>query len=65
MLKPLMDWKNKLGDLFHPVRLDITRHDEIGKCISDTFSENCPDILVNNNAGGFLGKMGQTHLKPG
>ena len=53
--------KNKLGDLFHPVRLDITRHDEIGKCVSDTFSEeNCPDILVNNAGVGSFSKIDET-----
>ncbi len=40
--------RDNLGDRFVPVTMDITDHDAIKKWIEETFSEQNPDILINN-----------------
>lgn len=49
--------KNKLGERFVPVQLDISNHDAVTNWVTETFSEKImPDILVNNAGQGSFGK---------
>lgn len=41
--------QRSLGDQFHPVKMDITKADDLEEWVNDTFSRNhMPDILINN-----------------
>lgn len=50
--------RDKLGNAFIPVSLDISEASAVKKWINDTFSEdNSPDILINNAGTGSFGKI--------
>lgn len=50
--------KEKLGDAFIPVSLDITDMDAVSSWIDETFSEDhLPDILINNAGIGYFGNI--------
>jgi NADP-dependent 3-hydroxy acid dehydrogenase YdfG len=41
--------QQELGEAFHPVKMDISRADDLEKWVNKTFSRNHrPDILINN-----------------
>lgn len=41
--------QQKLGDKFHPVKMDVTRSEDLEKWVADTFNRNHrPHILINN-----------------
>ncbi|MDR9417739.1 SDR family oxidoreductase [Gracilimonas sp.] len=45
----LQGLQQKLGDKFHPVKMDITKSEDLEKWVQKTFSRNHrPDILINN-----------------
>ncbi len=55
--------RQKLGERFIPVTMDITDHDSIEQWIEDTFSEeNQPDILINNAGLGRFGNVDELSL---
>ncbi len=47
----------KLGDLFVPVKLDVTNYDSVETWITTTFKKELPDILVNNAGLGVFGNV--------
>lgn len=54
----LQSLRDKLGDDFIPVILDLTDSEAVKKWMGDTFSEELiPDILVNNAGAGSFGKI--------
>ncbi len=56
--------RDRLGDSFVPVHMDITDQKEIAKWIANTFSDtHSPDILVNNAGAGFLSKIDELPLE--
>lgn len=46
-----------LGDLLHPVSLDITDEAAIAAWVGETFTDTKPDILINNAGVGSFGKI--------
>ena len=50
--------KNKLGNNFIPVEIDVAKQDEIAAWVSGTFSNvHCPAILINNAGAGYFTKI--------
>jgi len=50
--------QNELGEAFKPVRMDVTRHDDIDAWVARTFDEgNRPDILINNAGLGYFANV--------
>lgn len=54
----LQKMKSDLGELFHPVILDLTNRENVRSWFRKTFSENfSPDILINNAGSGVFGRI--------
>lgn len=54
----LTQLRDRLGDQFQPVRMDISNREGVIKWIDKTFSEgHSPDILINNAGAGSFGKI--------
>ena len=49
--------REKLGNSFIPVTLDITNYETIEHWVSSTFKNESPDILVNNAGIGIFGDV--------
>src|SRR5699024_10460186 len=50
--------RDKLGNRFHPVRMDISHREGVTDWIGKTFSDDRrPDILINNAGVGSFGKI--------
>lgn len=57
-LNKLEEIKEKLGDLFIPVKIDITKSNDINQWVDDTFdNDNQPHILINNAGLGIFGNV--------
>ncbi|MEO5788669.1 MAG: SDR family oxidoreductase [Gelidibacter sp.] len=57
-VKALQSLKDKLGDHFVSVPLDISNHETVKSWINETFSEShSPEILINNAGTGSFGKI--------
>ncbi|MCZ2224880.1 MAG: SDR family oxidoreductase [Chitinophagales bacterium] len=57
----LNEMKNKLGENFYPIQLDVTNEIAIKDWVNKTFSENyIPDILINNAGVGSFHKIDET-----
>lgn len=55
--------REKLGEQFSPVTMDITDHDAIEQWIGETFSDQKqPDILINNAGLGRFGDVDELSL---
>jgi NADP-dependent 3-hydroxy acid dehydrogenase YdfG len=55
--------KQKLGNLFVPVTLDITKQPEVAVWVAENFSsDQIPDILINNAGIGIFGKVDEQPL---
>lgn len=51
-------YREKLGENYHPVKMDITQHDDIKNWVESTFSNDfLPDILINNAGIGSFHKI--------
>lgn len=60
----LQKLQKELGDLFIPVEMDITDHEEISNWAGDTFSQGrTPDILINNAGLGYFGPVEELTLE--
>lgn len=60
-INALNNLKEGLGELFHPVQMDITHEQDIISWVGNTFNEtNCPDILINNAGVGGFKKIDET-----
>ncbi|MBS1745701.1 MAG: SDR family oxidoreductase [Bacteroidetes bacterium] len=60
-INALNNLKEGLGELFHPVQMDITHEQDIINWVSNTFNEtNVPDILINNAGVGGFKKIDET-----
>jgi 3-oxoacyl-[acyl-carrier protein] reductase len=60
----LRDIKNKLGENFIPVVVDITKQEEIASWVLNTFSNSrCPGILINNAGAGYFTKIDELSLE--
>ncbi len=45
----LNQMKKSLGDLFHPVKMDVTKNEDMEAWVQSTFNpDHRPDILINN-----------------
>lgn len=54
----LKEIQNHLGELFFPVQLDVTKHNDIESWVTEQFSDdNLPHILINNAGVGRFGKV--------
>jgi NADP-dependent 3-hydroxy acid dehydrogenase YdfG len=57
-LNKLTEVQEELGDSFIPVKMDITKPNDIQQWVKDTFSEdNLPHILINNAGLGIFGNV--------
>ena len=57
-LNKLTEVREKLGNEFIPVKMDVTKPTDIQKWVQETFSENnLPHILINNAGLGIFGKV--------
>ncbi len=57
-LNHLNEVKEKLGDRFIPVQMDVSRYDDIQDWVKSQFSEDhLPDILINNAGLGIFGNV--------
>lgn len=57
-LNKLTEVREKLGGKFIPVKMDITKPDDIHDWVQETFSvENLPHILINNAGLGIFGNV--------
>lgn len=57
-LNKLREIKEQLGDLFIPVKMDITKPDQIHEWVKETFSDNhLPHVLINNAGLGIFGNV--------
>lgn len=55
--------KKKLGDLFIPVKMDITQFKETEQWVENTFNKkHTPDILVNNAGLGYFADVDELSL---
>ncbi|TVR17595.1 MAG: SDR family NAD(P)-dependent oxidoreductase [Balneolaceae bacterium] len=62
-LHKLQEVQVKLGDLFIPVEMDITKAAEIERWVESEFnSENNPDILINNAGLGWFGNVDELSI---
>lgn len=53
--------RRQLGDLFHPVQLDLSKETEVRQWADSTFSVQMPpDILINNAGIGSFHKLDET-----
>lgn len=60
----LEEIREKLGEGFIPITLDISRHDAIEEWVGNTFAGNTnPDILVNNAGIGRFGNVDELPLE--
>lgn len=56
--------KNKLGEKFIPVGMDITNQKDIASWIKNTFSDShFPDMLINNAGAGYFSKIDELSLE--
>lgn len=63
-LEKLEEINEKLGDLFVPVKLDITKSNEINSWVDDTFSDDhLPHILINNAGLGHFGNVDELSVE--
>jgi NADP-dependent 3-hydroxy acid dehydrogenase YdfG len=54
----LSEIKERLGDGFIPIQMDITHHNDIQKWVKTQFSDDqLPDILINNAGLGIFGDV--------
>lgn len=57
-LNKLSEVRDQLGDRFLPVKMDITKPNDIHEWAQETFSEeNLPHILINNAGLGIFGNV--------
>lgn len=55
--------RNKFGDSFIPVKMDITDHNAIEAWVKDEFQDNrSPDVLINNAGLGYFGNVDELTL---
>ena len=60
----LTSLKKHLGDLFIPVKMDITQYEETEQWVENTFDEkHTPDILVNNAGLGYFADVDELSLE--
>lgn len=63
-LNKLVDIKEKLGDLFIPVKIDITKSDDISLWVDNTFDDDhSPHILINNAGLGLFGNVDELSVE--
>lgn len=63
-LYKLNEIREKLGDLFIPVEMDITKAADIESWIKSEFNdENTPDILINNAGLGTFGNVDELSIE--
>jgi len=56
--------KNKLGEKFIPVGMDITNANNISSWVVNTFSDShFPDMLINNAGAGYFTKIDELSLE--
>jgi NADP-dependent 3-hydroxy acid dehydrogenase YdfG len=56
--------KNKLGNTFIPVRIDITDQKAVAVWVKNTLSDSpLPDILINNAGAGYFRKIDELSLE--
>lgn len=57
-LNKLSDVRDKLGERFIPVTMDVTKPNDIHEWVQDTFSqEHLPHVLINNAGLGIFGNV--------
>lgn len=57
-LDKLESIQEKLGDDFVPVKMDVTRYEDLEHWVNDTFdNDHLPDILVNNAGLGYFANV--------
>ena len=49
--------KEKIGDQFIPVQLDITKNEDVEAWIDSAFKKETPDVLVNNAGLGYFANV--------
>jgi len=60
----LQNLQNILGELFLPVKMDVTDHEKIASWVGKTFSDGKgPDILINNAGLGLFGPVDEMKLE--
>ncbi len=63
-LDKLTSIKEHLGDLFVPVKMDVTQYEEVEQWVESTFDEKrSPDILVNNAGLGYFADVDELSLE--
>lgn len=63
-LNRLEDIQEELGERFVPVKIDITKSDEINNWVDNTFSEDhSPNILINNAGLGHFGNVDELSVE--
>jgi NADP-dependent 3-hydroxy acid dehydrogenase YdfG len=63
-LEKLSIIRNKLGNSFIPVEMDITDQKALNTWVENTFSDfNIPDILINNAGVGYFNKTDQLPIE--
>lgn len=63
-LNRLEEIQDKLGDLFTPVKIDITTPNDIDNWVDGTFSEgHLPDLLINNAGLGHFGNVDEISIE--
>ncbi len=57
-LNKLSDIRDELGNNFIPVKMDVTKPEDIHEWVQDTFSdEHLPHVLINNAGLGIFGNV--------
>lgn len=63
-INKLEEIKEQLGDLFIPVKMDITKSDDINQWVDDTFNDDHqPHILINNAGVGLFGNVDELSVE--
>lgn len=63
-LHKLEEIKSKLGDLFIPVQMDITKPNDISQWVDETFvDDHQPHILINNAGLGIFGNVDELSVE--
>lgn len=56
--------QNEFGEAFIPVRMDVTRHEDIKTWVDQTFDDqNSPDILINNAGLGYFADVDELSVQ--
>tara|TARA_R110000868_G_scaffold37111_14_gene131635 strand:+ start:47234 stop:47950 length:717 start_codon:yes stop_codon:yes gene_type:complete len=55
--------KKHVGDKFIPVKMDVTKYEDVEKWVGETFEDSQPDILVNNAGLGYFADVDDLSLE--